>query len=196
MDNQHYDANFIEISREILSANAKAVVEAVKVPVIGVLKFDGYFIGITEAAKAWQSAGVSMFAVSESWEALALRREGFTEEILLMAPVADEKTLSLLFSNNAKAKPNTAVKITKQPTNAKAKVGEIVKTTVTATGSGLTYTWYVRNPSSVSWGKSSVTGKTYSCKMTSKVNGRYVYCVVTDKYGKTVKTSTVRVKMK
>ena len=93
MENQRYDANFIEISRDILRANAQAVVDAVKVPVIGVLKFDGYFIGITEAAKAWQAAGVSMFAVSESWEALQLRRDGFKEDILLMAPVADEKTL-------------------------------------------------------------------------------------------------------
>ena len=32
--------------------------------------------------------------------------------------------------------------------------------------------------------------------MTSKVNGRYVYCVVTDKYGKKVQSKTVRVKMK
>jgi alanine racemase len=100
LENQHYDANFIEIRRDVLAANAKAVVDAVKVPVIGVLKFDGYFIGITEAAKAWQAAGVTMFAVSESWEALALRREGFTEDILLMAPVADEKTLQELVAAN------------------------------------------------------------------------------------------------
>ena len=46
------------------------------------------------------------------------------------------------------------------------------------------------------YSKSSVTTSTYSVKMTSKVNGRYVYCVVKDKYGKTVKTVTVRVKMK
>lgn len=100
MENQRYDANFIEISREILQTNAKAVVDAVKVPVIGVLKFDGYFIGIAEAAKAWQSAGVTMFAVSESWEALQLRQDGFTEDILLMAPVADEKTLRELVAAN------------------------------------------------------------------------------------------------
>lgn len=100
MENQHYDANFIEIRRDVLAANAKAVVDAVKVPVIGVLKFDGYFIGIAEAAKAWQAAGVTMFAVSESWEALALRREGFAEDILLMAPVADEKTLQELVAAN------------------------------------------------------------------------------------------------
>ena len=96
MQNELYDASFLEIRRDILAQNAKAVVDAVKVPVIGVLKFDGYFIGIAEAAKAWQSAGVTMFAVSESWEALQLRQDGFTEDILLMAPVVDEKTLSEL----------------------------------------------------------------------------------------------------
>ena len=100
MENQRYDANFIEIRRETLRANAKTVVDAVKVPVIGVLKFDGYFIGIAEAAKAWQSAGVTMFAVSESWESLQLRQDGFTEDILLMAPVVDEKTLRQLVEQN------------------------------------------------------------------------------------------------
>ena len=32
--------------------------------------------------------------------------------------------------------------------------------------------------------------------MSSKVNGRKVYCVVKDKYGKTVKSTTVKLKMK
>ena len=32
--------------------------------------------------------------------------------------------------------------------------------------------------------------------MSSKVKNRLVYCVVTDKYGKTVKTVTVKLKMK
>ena len=96
VQNECYDANYLTVDTAILRANARAVVEAVKVPVMGVLKFDGYFIGIREAAKAWQSAGVTMFAVSESREALQLRKDGFTEDILLMAPVADEKTLGEL----------------------------------------------------------------------------------------------------
>lgn len=93
MHNEAYDGNYLEVRRDILNENARAVTDYVKTRVIGVLKFDGYFITLAEAAKAWQSAGVTMFAVSESWEALQLRREGFTEDILLMAPVADEKTL-------------------------------------------------------------------------------------------------------
>ena len=93
LHNELYDANYLQVDTGILRENAKAVVDAVKVPVIAVLKFDGCFIGIEEAAKAWKSAGVTMFAVSESWEALKLRRAGFTEDILLLAPVADEETL-------------------------------------------------------------------------------------------------------
>ena len=94
MFNDQYDASFVEIRRSVLEQNARTVVEAVEVPVIAVVKFDGYGMGIAEAARAWQKAGVKMFAVSESWEALALRQAGFTEDILLLAPVADEKTLT------------------------------------------------------------------------------------------------------
>ena len=100
MFNEAYEANFVEVSRRVLRQNAKTVTDYVKVPVIGVVKFDGYGMGIAEAARAWQSAGVNMFAVSESWEALALRREGIVEDILLMAPVADRDVLTQLLEND------------------------------------------------------------------------------------------------
>lgn len=100
MFNEAYDANYVEVKRGCLERNAKTVVEAVKVPVIAVVKFDGYGMGIGEAARAWQKAGASMFAVSESWEALALRQAGFREDILLLAPVADQETLTALLENN------------------------------------------------------------------------------------------------
>lgn len=100
MDKREYTGNYVEISTDALARNARAVAQAVKVPVIGVVKFDGYGVTLPVAAKAWQSAGVTMFAVSESWEALALRREGFTEDILLMAPVADCRTLHSLLEQD------------------------------------------------------------------------------------------------
>ncbi len=100
MFNNSYSLNFVEVRREILRRNAKTVTDYVKVPVIGVVKFDGYGMGIAQAARAWQQAGVTMFAVAESWEALALRREGFTEDILLLAPVADKEILSQLLEEN------------------------------------------------------------------------------------------------
>ena len=63
-----------------------------------------------------------------------------------------------------------------------------------ATGDGLTYTWYYKNAGTSTYKKSSVTGATYSAKMSASVNGRYLYCVVKDQYGNTVKTDTVRLK--
>ena len=95
-----YDGNVLEISLEVLEQNAKAVTDFVKTKVIGVVKFDGYGVTIPAAAKAWQSAGVTMFAVAESWEALALRQAGFTEDILLLAPVADVGTLEAMLEND------------------------------------------------------------------------------------------------
>lgn len=100
MDKSNYPANYMEISMESLQENTRAVVQSVGVPVIGVVKFDGYGVSLPVAAKAWQSAGVTMLAVSESWEALALRQAGFTEDILLMAPVSDAGVVKTLLENN------------------------------------------------------------------------------------------------
>lgn len=100
MDKRNYPANYMEISTQALEDNARTVAETVGVPVIAVVKFDGYGVSLEAAAKAWQSAGVTTFAVSESWEALALRQAGFTEDILLLAPVADSRTVKDLLSQN------------------------------------------------------------------------------------------------
>ena len=89
-----------------------------------------------------------------------------------------------------------AATITTQPKTVTVKKNATAKLTVKAKGEGLKYTWYIKNTGSKKYTKSSVTKSTYSVKMTSKVNGRYVYCVVTDKYGKKVQSKTVRVKMK
>lgn len=99
MDQRNYPANYMEISTGALRDNAKTVVQAVGVPVIAVVKFDGYGVSLKAAAEAWQSAGASMFAVSESWEALALRQAGFEEDILLLAPVSDPATVQSLLEN-------------------------------------------------------------------------------------------------
>ncbi|MCD8384689.1 MAG: alanine racemase [Clostridiales bacterium] len=78
---------YLEINRHDLRENARRVMDTVGCPVIGVVKCDGYGVSAAEAAAAWQSAGVSMLAVSEPEEALALRRAGFRKtDILLLSP--------------------------------------------------------------------------------------------------------------
>lgn len=93
-------SNYLEISRNALRRNAAAVCKAVQVPVIGILKCDGYGVTIPEAAAAWQSAGVTMFGVSRPEEAQVLRRFGFTEDILLLSPVGDPEILQEMVELN------------------------------------------------------------------------------------------------
>ena len=87
--------------------------------------------------------------------------------------------------------------ITKQPTNVTVANGSKAATTVTATGEGLTYTWYyTSNGKTTEFYVSSVTSATYTTTMDATRDGRKVYCVITDKYGNTVKTNTVTLSMK
>lgn len=84
---------------DALAWNAGRIISHIPVPVIGVVKCDGYGVSLTEAARVWQAAGVTMFAVSLPEEAIALRQAGFSEDILLMSPVADVQTLNAMLDN-------------------------------------------------------------------------------------------------
>ncbi len=92
--------SYLEVSLGALRENAKAIVEYVQVPVIGVVKCDGYGMSLEAAARAWVEAGAAMLGVSTPREALHLRRAGFDQEMLLMAPVADEGIFSDLLEQN------------------------------------------------------------------------------------------------
>ncbi len=103
------------------------------------------------------------------------------------------------YGNKVKSDTKTlreAVSITTQPKTVTVKKNATAKVTVKASGDGLKYTWYIKNAGSTKYIKSSITKSTYSVKMTAKTKNRLVYCVVTDKYGKTIKTVTVKLKMK
>lgn len=88
-----------------------------------------------------------------------------------------------------------AASITSQPQDAQAQSGKTVKVRVTASGDNLKYQWYIKNAGAKKYSKSSVTSPTYSCKMSDKAQGRQVYCVVTDAYGKTSKSKTATLGM-
>ncbi len=83
------------------------------------------------------------------------------------------------------------VKIKKQPVFDVAAAGKTVSATVEASGDGLKYQWYYKNPGASGFSKSSITESTYSFKIGNSSSGRQVYCVVKDKYGTCVKTDTI-----
>ncbi len=67
------------------------------VPLCGVLKNDAYGLGLVPVARLMRDEGIRRFAVSEPEDAAALRREGFTdEEILLLRSTADPREIELL----------------------------------------------------------------------------------------------------
>lgn len=88
------------------------------------------------------------------------------------------------------------LKITKQPKDVQVNSKQTASVTVKAQGDGLKYQWYVKDPGKTTFTKSSVKKATYSFKMTSAKSGRQVYCVITDKFGNSVKSSTVTMKLK
>ena len=105
------------------------------------------------------------------------------------------------YGNTVKSKVVTLTvqckaKITAQPKSVSAENGKTATVTVKATGDGLKYQWYYANKGSSSYKKiSGATKASYSVKMTSSVNGRKVYCKITDKYGNSVKSSAATLSM-
>jgi len=80
--------------------------------------------------------------------------------------------------------------IVTEPEDVAVAIGEKATATVEATGEGLTYQWYLKNKTASKFSKSSVTKKTYSVTMSDAVDGRQIYCVITDKNGNSVTTRT------
>jgi len=93
---------------------------------------------------------------------------------------------------NAHQTEKTGPVITKQPTDVKVKMGEAFCVSVEAEGEGLLYEWYGREANGTFF-KSSITDNTYDTVMTAARAGRQVYCVITDAYGNSVTTNTVKI---
>jgi hypothetical protein len=96
-----------------------------------------------------------------------------------------------------KVKTNTvylrmAATITQQPETVTVKKGDTAEVSVKAIGDSLKYAWYAAAPGSTIFTKSTTfTGTTYSAEMDEDRDGRKVYCVVTDKWGKKAKSNIV-----
>ena len=88
------------------------------------------------------------------------------------------------------------LKITVQPVDFTGQAGSTIKFTVTASGDGLRYQWYYKKTGASTFEKSTLasgTSSTYKMTMADRHDGWQYYCVVTDRYGKTVRSDTVTV---
>lgn len=81
------------IEREKLAENARKIQQRAGVPVIAVLKADGYGFGMAQMAEVLAAEGITMFAVTEPEDAVKLRELGYTEQDILVmrsTAMADE----------------------------------------------------------------------------------------------------------
>ena len=84
----------------------------------------------------------------------------------------------------------TELKVLTHPSNITVQPGKNVSFTVKAQGDGLKYQWYYMKAGAASWSQwGSRTTATTTATANESWDGMRVYCKVTDKYGKTVKSN-------
>ena len=102
------------------------------------------------------------------------------------------------YGNKAKTKTVrlTMINISRQPESVTIDAAGKVSTSIKVSGKGMSYRWYVKDYNEKEFTKSSVTGTSYSCKVTKDAPSRQVYCAITDKYGNTLQSKTVTLSIK
>ena len=91
--------NNLNIARKMLNSNGKD--DSGNLPqIIAVVKGNGMGLGLIEYSKFLINNGINFLAVANLEEALALRKAGITEEILMLTPFNRPKELEKLIQNN------------------------------------------------------------------------------------------------
>ncbi len=110
--------------------------------------------------------------------------------------VVSDKYGNSVKTNTVTLLMKTSLVITKQPVSVETEFGSTAKVSVSAQGDGLTYKWYYKNAGASKFALTTTfKSNTYSVKMTDARNGRQIYCVISDKYGNTVKSNVVTLTM-
>ena len=111
--------------------------------------------------------------------------------------VITDKYGNSVTTNTVTLNMGTALAITTQPQSVSVASGATAKVTVQAVGEGLTYKWYYKNKGASTFTLTKTfTGNTYTLEMNTSRSGRQIYCVITDKFGNSVKTDVVTLTMK
>jgi Pyruvate/2-oxoacid:ferredoxin oxidoreductase gamma subunit len=104
------------------------------------------------------------------------------------------------YGNSAKTNTVTLgmkATITTQPKSIVVPNGYNFTVSFKAVGDGLTYKWYFKDKGATAFKHTAAfAGNSYYTQMSPDRAGRQIYCVVTDKYGNSIKTNTVILGMK
>ena len=146
--------------------------------------------GLTYAWYAKEKDAADFVLTDKTTAAYSVRMAEAVDGRQVYCVITDE-TGAQVTTNTVTLTMKRPIVITKQPVDMYVLNNKTAKVTVTATGKNLKYVWYVKAPGAKRFTKSTVTTNYYSVKMTSKVNGTQVYCLITDRNKKTLKSDVV-----
>lgn len=185
--NVHWNSNTVKITKNLSSLSAPSGSDIkISVEAIGVgLTYKWYFKNKTDSSFALTNTFKSN-SYSIKMDSTRASRQVYCEITNIFGKTVRTNIATL----------GMAVKITKQPKNVAVQNGNIAKTTVKASGEGKIYQWYYKDKNATKFTlTNSFKGDSYYVPMNSTRASRQVYCVITDKYGNSVKTNTVTLGM-
>ena len=91
------DATLV-IKQDAIINNVKYIKEKTGAKIIAVVKENGYGLGVANLYHILQDQDIFMYAVTAPCEAIALRKEGCTEDILMLTPISDFSELVTMVS--------------------------------------------------------------------------------------------------
>ena len=99
--NSCFDKNAtLVIKQEAIVNNVKYIKESTGAKIIAVVKENGYGLGVANLYNIIKDQDIFMYAVTSPVEAVALRQEGCTADILMLTPISDFNELLLMVNNN------------------------------------------------------------------------------------------------
>lgn len=118
--------NKLVIEKELLKHNVETIKKhAGTTPVMGIVKCNGYGLGLTEYSRLLLEYGIDLLGVSCYKEAITLKDSGINCEIVLLSPYSDEDVLKEIVNrdiiatvgsvSSAKALENAGVSLGKTP---------------------------------------------------------------------------------
>lgn len=98
-NNSCFDKNAtLVIKQEAIINNVKYIKEKTGAKIIAVVKENGYGVGVANLYHILEDQGIFMYAVTSPCEAIALRKEGCKEDILMLTPISDFSELVTMVS--------------------------------------------------------------------------------------------------
>jgi hypothetical protein len=142
----------------------------------------------------YKDAGMKNFSKSSNrTSAYAYTMQSYMKGRQVYCVITDQYGNSVTTDVATISLPPVELKILEQPSDVYAVKGEKFSISFVVQGDGLTYQWYYKESYMKDFKVSSNKTSAYAYSMQNYMDGRSVYCVITDQYGNQVVTEAVTI---